>query len=370
MPENKFSAPAPDEVELSIFGPGVGECILLHLGDSEWLIVDSCVHWESQNPAPLEYLKKIGVDVCTAVKCFVASHWHDDHIRGASQIVKECPNARFVCSSALRSDEFFTLVNLQKSALNSGVEEFGNILEEIKRRFMGKNAETAGPTWASAERRLLLLPRGNRRIHAEVFALSPSDAAFTLALQELGQLIPAPNSSKRRVISQQPNHVSVALWVMIENLYILLGSDLENRPDENLGWKAVIFSPNRPSGKAVLVKVPHHGSSNSYSEEMWCEMATPNAIALLTPFSKGRNPLPNERGIKNIQKHTNRIYITGEVHRGHPPKMDPAVNRTIREMLRTRRVVHGPMGHVRVRCSVLRSTLEPKIELFNGAKQI
>ena len=37
----KFStAPKHDEIEFTVFGPGVGESSLLHYGDNEWLIVD------------------------------------------------------------------------------------------------------------------------------------------------------------------------------------------------------------------------------------------------------------------------------------------------------------------------------------------
>ena len=32
--------PQPDQVEISIFGPGYGECILIHCGNDEWIISD------------------------------------------------------------------------------------------------------------------------------------------------------------------------------------------------------------------------------------------------------------------------------------------------------------------------------------------
>ena len=32
--------PAPDELEVSLFGRGVGECAVVHLGSGEWLVVD------------------------------------------------------------------------------------------------------------------------------------------------------------------------------------------------------------------------------------------------------------------------------------------------------------------------------------------
>jgi hypothetical protein len=36
------TAPRIGECELSLFGSGVGECIVIHLGNGDWVIVDSC----------------------------------------------------------------------------------------------------------------------------------------------------------------------------------------------------------------------------------------------------------------------------------------------------------------------------------------
>jgi len=97
--------PKHDEIEVSVFGPGYGECILIHAGDNEWIIVDSCIDSVSREPAAMQYLKGIGVNSNEAVKFIIASHWHDDHIRGMSSIVNSCQNAKFVCPSAMLSEE-------------------------------------------------------------------------------------------------------------------------------------------------------------------------------------------------------------------------------------------------------------------------
>lgn len=97
--------PQPHEIEISLFGPGYGECIVAHLGAGEWMIVDSCID-KSARPAALEYLRTIGVNASQHVKWVLATHWHDDHIRGLSDIVSECESAEFACSMALRNKEF------------------------------------------------------------------------------------------------------------------------------------------------------------------------------------------------------------------------------------------------------------------------
>lgn len=82
--------PNENEIEVSVFGPGYGECIVIHLGKNEWLIVDSCLNPQTKNIATIEYFASIGVSL-DAVKAIVATHWHDDHIRGLSKLLNNCP---------------------------------------------------------------------------------------------------------------------------------------------------------------------------------------------------------------------------------------------------------------------------------------
>ena len=43
--------PASDEVELSLFGPGYGEAIAVHVGDGKWILIDSCKEKGTKDPA-------------------------------------------------------------------------------------------------------------------------------------------------------------------------------------------------------------------------------------------------------------------------------------------------------------------------------
>src|SRR3954447_12601863 len=86
-PRATFDHPREDEVEVTVLGPGRGECVLVHLGAGDWMIVDSCQPGghRARHPA-LEYLMDIGADL-GKVTLIVASHWHDDHIRGLETLV-------------------------------------------------------------------------------------------------------------------------------------------------------------------------------------------------------------------------------------------------------------------------------------------
>src|SRR5437899_345422 len=98
------AAPAPNEIEVTLFGPGYGEAIAIHLGEGAWLLVDSCIDPESKRPATGEYLERIGIDPAQ-VRAIVASHWHDDHVGGISQLAAKHSQADFILSSIFTGAE-------------------------------------------------------------------------------------------------------------------------------------------------------------------------------------------------------------------------------------------------------------------------
>ncbi len=199
------SPPSENEIELSLFGPGYGESIVLHLGDGEWVIIDSCIN-KNKEPAPLHYLRAIGVNPSIAVKLIVATHWHDDHVRGIASVVRNCPNAQFFCSDALREEEFLSLVCSlrERSMMNStsGVKEFGDVMSILEERIDAKE-KFGTPKWAVVDRRIWNRD-SSKSISAEVWSLSPSDASITLAKREIASLIPQGGDSKLRVPSNLP----------------------------------------------------------------------------------------------------------------------------------------------------------------------
>src|SRR6266516_2780396 len=128
--------PERDEFEISIFGPGRGECLVLHLGCGDWIVVDSCIDSRTGRPVAIPYLESLGVDIRTAVKSVVVTHWHDDHMRGAAEIVRHAESAGFVCSQALSEREFCQLIAQSRRSLipDPGMAEFGAVLDILKER--------------------------------------------------------------------------------------------------------------------------------------------------------------------------------------------------------------------------------------------
>ena len=104
-------APDEDEVEVTLLGPGYDESVVVHIGHGRWIVVDSCIN-DAGKPQALEYLRTIGVEARCAVSLIVATHWHDDHIRGMAKLVDVCETADFCCAAALRQEEFVAAIHV------------------------------------------------------------------------------------------------------------------------------------------------------------------------------------------------------------------------------------------------------------------
>ncbi len=342
--------PATDEIEVSLFGPGYGESVLLHLGHQDWVIADSCLN-KDKAPAALSYLRSLGLNPSEVVKLVVATHWHDDHVGGMGTLFRECKNAEFVCSDALRNDEFLTLVTSLKARpmmTSSGVKEFDEVLQVLKERSIARS-KFASPTWALANRRIWARPSGKSTVPAEIYSLSPSDLSITLAKHAIASLIPQAGQAKRRVSPRPPNHVAVVLWVRVSNSTILLGSDLEDTKEPSTGWIAVLDSTSRPSDRASVFKVAHHGSITAYQPRVWSEMLISQAVATLTPFIRGRTILPTKADSKRICEHTAKSFSTADTRAREIRGRSNIVIKTIRETVRSIKEVPASSGVVRLR---------------------
>jgi beta-lactamase superfamily II metal-dependent hydrolase len=364
-----FNTPAENELEVSIFGPGRGECIVMHLGYGDWCMVDSCIGLGQRESVGVEYLRKLGIESVSGVRLLLATHWHDDHIRGISGALAVFTNAKFACSNALQSMHFLKLVDLESGSVqgNSGVEEFGRILGILRERAGNAQRPSLGsPLWAIENRRLLRLERqGVRDFEAQIIALSPSDGTVQQALHEIAGLIPKPGEQQRRIVNQSPNTTSVALWIEVGGRKILLGADLEHTTRPEQGWFAVLSSFQQ-NGRAQLIKVPHHGSPNADCPELWTGLLGAEPIAVVTPYSSGRG-LPQDNDLQRISSRTGSGYCTARL-RPSLPKRESSVERLLRPY--ERRAIDGRVGHVRVRWSATDPDADPVVELDGGAYKI
>ena len=328
--------PADDEIELTLFGPGYGESIALHVGDGAWVLVDSCLD-EHGAPRSLRYLESLGLDPARAVVLVVATHWHDDHIRGMARLVEACGEAVFCCSGALCQREFLSVVGALEARL---VSDAGSGVREIHSMFSRRGDAAPRRIFALANQRIL------KRSGCEIWSLSPDSAVFEDFLRSVGRLTPGVRRTKTRFPDPSPNEAAVALWVEVGDIALLLGADLERR-----GWTGILQSGARPSGAASVFKIPHHGSRNAHEPQIWTHMLTPDPVAVLTPWRRGRGALPSRRDVQRILSCTKDAYATAKIAslRAGSARRGKTVDRTIRESgIRLRRLPMSP-GWLRLR---------------------
>jgi Metallo-beta-lactamase superfamily len=361
--------PQSDEFELSLFGPGVGECIIIHIGDGQWVVVDSCLAPETKQPIALSYLSRLGLDIPGSVCVFIVTHWHDDHMGGAAALLEAAINAKFCCSVALRKDEFIRVAEQagELMAMSSDVAEISRIFSILKSRKVSRTSTPFGSIKYAQEDTRLFQRQGDS-VPVELWSLSPSSASITRSLQEFAGMIPAINSQKNHLPRQQANDVAVALFLQVGDFRVLLGSDLQSDTASDRGWRAILASNTRPQGRAQVFKVPHHGSRNAHHPDVWQLMLEKSPIAVITPFVSGIEPLPKDTDRQRIARLTARAYCTAPSRGWSAPRKGQPVDRVLQQR-ELWAIDPKVVGHVRVRRR-FHGESDFRIEMFDGAYQL
>jgi hypothetical protein len=337
--------PDKDEIDIVVVGPGFGESILVHIGDGDWIIVDSCLDSSSGRPAALVFFEHIGVDPKTAVKLICASHWHDDHVGGIADLVQACETAEFACSAALTRGEFVDLASIynQNHTLiqPSGPSEMYNVLSLLEQRHQIPLRVIGGlPFFRMLHR--------DARPSCTVTALSPSNVEFDRFLRAIAGLYPTLRTGKSlRVPDPPPNDLSIAMWVEVRDLNILFGADVEEHGDPSRGWSAIIATRGG-NPQANLFKIAHHGSITGHHPGIWTSLLTRRPHAVLTPWNRGTK-LPTEADCTRITSLTDLGFATSRPVSLRGKRKGPAVDRTLNEANIVIRDIEPPTGFVHFR---------------------
>jgi hypothetical protein len=340
--------------------------LLVHAGFNDWIVIDSCIDSKSGRSAPLAYLESIGVDAGAAVKFVLCTHWHDDHVGGLAELLGACSSARFACSSALSRREFLEVVQLFNKrsifAHSSGLTEIGRVFSILRSR-------DQTPKYAIADRLLLKLDTfpSSANARCELTALSPSDREYERFLQGMSKFFPRDPKTKFRLPTVSPNDISVATWLTIGPLNLLLGADLEEHGNPGRGWSAVLTSTTKPPGRASVFKVSHHGSVTGHHAGVWTNMLEEKVIAVITPWSLGSNLLPGGEDCNRISKLTSAAYSSSGPFSPRVRARLPAVAKTLREGNIAIRDAEPATGCARLRAPINGPALAWTISLFQGA---
>lgn len=344
------SAPGEDEIEISLFGPGYGEAIAVHLGKGAWILVDSCIDPKAKKPATEVYLDFLGIQP-EQVKSIVASHWHDDHVRGLSQLVKKYSNADFI-SSAVFSDKdalaFLTAYSGESSqGLGRGAKELYNSI-----------ASHPSPSYAMHKSIVVDNP-------VLVTALSPVPATFSQSIAHIVQYLPKNKGGINNAPEIRPNYESIVLHIDLGDDAIILGSDLED--DVNNGWTAIIADQwSKSRTKASIYKVAHHGSKTGDCDQIWSTLLSEEPTVAITPWALAGNSLPSELDKQRLKGRSSAAYISSS--RSRSPNMDSQLIKRLGDMASNIKSIDTGLGVVRFRKKAVDSAWN--VELFGAAKKL
>lgn len=286
------------------------------------MVVDSCLDPVSGIPLPLLFFELAGLDPAVCVETIVATHWHDDHIRGIAQIYEACPRATFVCSDALSQREVRALFTVKvnptppERRVRSARSEMTAVFRIARSRT--RHSPAMKPLQWAASDKVLWVEDGTQS-SVRLTALSPSDATITGAAESLGRdLSPGRDTTKLPPVS---NEASVVLWLQVNEVGALLGADLEVTSDPARGWDAVLnLLVDPPQVLGALIKVPHHGSSNAHHDDVWSRMLRDRPLALVAPWQLGDRALPTSDDLDRLRS------LAGVVFVSHPPTEGVLVN--------------------------------------------
>lgn len=285
--------PASDEAEITVFGPGYGECIVVHLGDQQWLVVDSCRDAKGA-PVARTYLDAIGV-APVDVKHIVVSHWHDDHTRGISDLADYYKDARIAVSNVLTNEHgarFATAYSGEAAPEGRGTKELYKIFSKHRGRI-------------DSVKQLVMLVNSHPKM---VQALSPTTECFLDSLQGFMKATPTVGVALKEAPRLQPNNESVAVHIEFGPFAALLGSDLETN---HHGWDTLISHPSIAGlRQADLYKVAHHGSITAECDRIWTQLLAKAPASVLTPFHHGRSRLPDGDARQRIRKRSSSAHIS------------------------------------------------------------
>lgn len=295
-------------MELVLFGKGVGECILFHTGDFEWIVIDCCKNPNTSEPAPISYLKGIGVVPEERIKKIIVSHFHSDHIEGMKDLISICSAATVYIPDALSINEACQLFAHQDVGQvhfdhELGSKEFIKVIKHLNQTGKYKTLKAD------------ILIHENSQTNEQVFSLSPSEGdcrnlreKFQILLHSVSeQNIPA-------ITKDMSNHNCIAVNISSKftensNNDVLLGADLEvTKSNNNSGWDAVLSSQKVPNNSASIFKIPHHGSVTGFHYDIWKKCFFGKPLGILTTFNRGRKKLPEEEYIRKYASLTSSLY--------------------------------------------------------------
>jgi len=312
--------PAKEQLEITVFGPGFGESVVLHVPGIGWGVIDCCeLTIEGRHVVPpLDYLTNLLCAPYPKLAFVILTHPHKDHYSGMDDLLTKYPGGtERVCLYTGRGTRELRMYLIQQRIgyrydLPGLLNVFTAIDNAVRK---GASARKLSEMTTVVERRDVSIA-GIGSVDVSLMALSPSAQSADRYVDKLFEAFPKTGQPLKPVSDPDiHNLISVALVLKAGRVQVILGSDLETGArDGATGWRAVVSNRDCPNLHANFVKVAHHGSVTGFSEEAWerhCAAGKP--LAVVTPFVTGSVILPRSVDVERIGKIANRVGITSTI---------------------------------------------------------
>lgn len=262
----------PQLLYVIVFGPGVGESIVLRIPPNGWIIVDGLLV-EEVSPAA-ELLEKLGVEWSAVV----LTHDHEDHAPGLARVLELSGRGPVGCAAPFLA----AMRGRLQGADGTGLLQAGNTqdtLAKIDQRW-DDHPEAKWELAAGTERKI-------------------ADARFAALWPDRDQL-----PEYRPGLE---NAFSTPLLVEWRRVRLLLGADLPSAQ-----WEAVGRAfQDRNLPEHCLFKVSHHGSHTSLSD-VYAPADHPEMRTwIVTPYTRSRVPrFEDGDGIHRLLQKVPELHLT------------------------------------------------------------
>ncbi|HZX13773.1 MAG TPA: MBL fold metallo-hydrolase [Thermodesulfobacteriota bacterium] len=313
--------PADDQIEITVFGPGYGESIVVYIPGLGWGVIDSC-RYEFKNTTyilPLEYLKAYNV---TSLCFVILTHPHADHYRGMGEILRHFDSSikricRYSGKGIREFKTYLTELESQKGDRQGDIRELMKLF-----KLMGYLQNEKGVKLRRLSELTEIIPAKNvslknhSKVRVRLISLSPSSASEEEYERLLDQttvkaIVEGDLARLLDLNDRRHNLIASALLLEIGTIQIVLGSDLERGDSNQTGWKGVCSNVDCPNLSAHMVKVPHHGSHAAHYDQAWnAHSSSGRLVSVVSPYNKSSPPLPRISDINRIKKYCIQVGLT------------------------------------------------------------
>ena len=261
----------PDLLYVGVFGPGVGENIILRIPPDNWFIVDGCLI-KGKSPAA-EVLRHHHA----RWSGILLTHPHHDHVLGLVDLFDFEGGGLVGCAdlSLVLPERWISSPDANMHLMSGAVEDALSAILDRWERYPEEH-------W--------LVRSGDIRAigTATITALHPDQAAVDLFGGD----------------RNQANRIATPVLLEWEEVRLLLGADVVDQDWEKVGQRRAAL------GNHSFLKVPHHGSREAVSsvytngplERCW----------VVTPYSRSRLPrFDDDEGADRLLQNIGVLHLTG-----------------------------------------------------------